>query len=136
MSGLTDLAALLSGLSPRLDPLTYEFVCRAPDRVTSRDLERAFATLREAEGMTLVLPLTSPDGGLEGPDAGPTMRRICLEVHSSLEAVGLTATVAKVLADQGIAANMLAGFHHDHVFVPADRADEALSLLQRLSRTG
>jgi hypothetical protein len=54
-------------------------------------------------------------------------------VHSSLEAVGLTAAVAAVLAAAGISANLVAAFHHDHVFVPADRAGEALDRLRRLS---
>ena len=53
-------------------------------------------------------------------------RRITLGVRSSLEAVGLTAAVAAALTDAGISANVVAAFHHDHVFVPADRAEAAL----------
>ena len=53
-------------------------------------------------------------------------------MHSSLEAVGLTAAVAAALAEAGISANVVAAFHHDHVFVPAERAEEALDCLRRL----
>jgi hypothetical protein len=45
----------------------------------------------------------------------------------------LTAAVAGALAERGIACNVVAGFHHDHLFVPWGRRDEALVLLQRLS---
>jgi hypothetical protein len=59
---------------------------------------------------------------------------ITLRVHSSLEAVGLTAAFSRVLADADIACNVLAGYHHDHLLVPIDRADDAVDLLRRLAR--
>lgn len=59
---------------------------------------------------------------------------LTLDVHSSLVAVGFTAAVSNALARAGIPANMIAGFHHDHILVPEDRAEEAVSCLQRLSR--
>ena len=64
---------------------------------------------------------------------GQGWARITLGVQSSLAAVGLTARVATVLAERGIAANVIAGCHHDHVFVPWDRRDEALQALRGLS---
>ena len=64
----------------------------------------------------------------EGP-----MARITLTIHSALEAVGLTAAVSTALADHGISANMVAGFHHDHIFLPAKDADRALNILLDLS---
>jgi len=57
-------------------------------------------------------------------------------VHSALEGVGLTAAVTSALADMGIACNVVAGFHHDHLFVPWQRREEALDALRRLSQTG
>ena len=56
-------------------------------------------------------------------------------MHSSLQAVGLTAAVADALADAGIACNAVAAYYHDHLFVPLDRADEASDILRRLSRS-
>jgi hypothetical protein len=61
------------------------------------------------------------------------MARITLTVQSSLEAVGLTAAFASVLAQGGISANVIAGFHHDHIFLPAADADRAMTLLRGLS---
>jgi len=57
---------------------------------------------------------------------------ITLQIHSSLSAVGLTAAVSKILADEGISANIVAAYFHDHVFVPSHRADEALLALQQV----
>ena len=57
---------------------------------------------------------------------------ITLRVHSDLAAVGLTAAFARALADAGIACNVVAGVHHDHLFVPADRAGDALAALRAL----
>lgn len=54
---------------------------------------------------------------------------ITLTVHSSLDAVGLTAAVSKKLSDRKISANIVAGFYHDHIFVPAEKADLALKAL-------
>jgi hypothetical protein len=80
----------------------------------------AFALVREEEGFTLI-----------GPGEG--WARITLTVDSSLNAVGLTARVAAVLASHGIAANLVAGLHHDHLFVPWAQRQLALTLLRGLS---
>ena len=80
----------------------------------------AFALIREAEGVTVIRP-------------GKGWARITLGISSSLEAVGLTARVSAALAARGIGANMIAAFHHDHVFVPWERRDEAMAALRALS---
>ncbi len=61
---------------------------------------------------------------------------ITLEVHSALEAVGLTAAVARVLTDAGIPSNVIAALHHGHLFAPVDRAGEALAALEGLAGPG
>jgi hypothetical protein len=62
------------------------------------------------------------------------MRMITLTVHSSLAAVGLTAAFSARLAREGIGANVVAAFHHDHIFVPAADAERALAALKALHR--
>jgi len=59
---------------------------------------------------------------------------LTLAVASDLHDVGLTAAVAGALADAGIACNVLAAVHHDHLFVPLERADAALAALAALQR--
>jgi len=137
--GITDLRLLLQSLEPELDPLQYYFCSSAqlePDLAA-----QAFAVVRESEGWTLVLPaFAAPDADEAAVDVRASLvssqvafARITLKVHSSLTAVGLTAAVATALATHDISCNLVAGFYHDHVFVPANMATQALALLQQLS---
>ncbi|WP_367718742.1 ACT domain-containing protein [Nitratireductor sp. GISD-1A_MAKvit] len=73
-----------------------------------------------------------PSSGADalGFDTEMPMRRITLNVFSALDGVGLTAGVATALAEKNIPCNVIAAFHHDHVFVPEKLADMALSVLQ------
>ncbi|HVL22175.1 MAG TPA: ACT domain-containing protein [Amaricoccus sp.] len=122
--GETDLGRMLAGLDPRLDPAEWVFVSVPPPGPHGG---QPLMRCREDEGMTLVL---RPEEAVRlGLPPAPVFRRITLGVHSILEGVGLTAAVATALAGKGISANMVAAFHHDHVFVPADRAEEALACL-------
>lgn len=131
MAGLDDLYQLLAGLNPRLEPPGYVF-CHC-ENLPPIDCQRSklFAMIREPEGWTLILPKAEADQmGLPG---GSVFRCISLMVHSSLDAVGLTASVSALLTDAGISANMVAAYYHDHLFVPADRAEDALTMVQDLS---
>ena len=125
-----DLARLLAGLAPGLDPDPWVFVTHPaplPPQVAP------LMTFREEEGLTAIL---SPgDARALGLPEQPVFRHITLRVHSSLEAVGLTAAVAAALTAAGISANVVAAFHHDHVFVPAGRAEAALACLRALQAT-
>ena len=116
MAGERDLARLLETLNPNLHSDRYSFT--VADKPTLQDDQ--FALVREEEGLTLIRPHA------EGEWA-----RISLGVLSSLEAVGLTAVLSSWLADAGISANIVAGLHHDHLFVPWDRREDALAILLR-----
>ncbi|MBN8950389.1 MULTISPECIES: ACT domain-containing protein [unclassified Rhizobium] len=131
MPGITDLQQLLSGMKPSL--AEGEFVyCSVPASMLADHIHlRPLGFFREKEGVTLILPLeTAREAGFP---AAPTMRMITLEVHSSLEAVGLTAAFATALGNEGISANVVAAYHHDHIFVPAADAGRAMAALQALS---
>jgi len=58
---------------------------------------------------------------------------LTLRVHSQLAGVGLLARVTSALAGRGISVNPVSAVHHDHLFVPFDRADDALAVLRELS---
>ena len=130
-NGGRDLRRLLAGMEPRLLPEEFVF-CTVDDGENEAlaDLS-ALATFREEEGMSLVLERTIAES--RGFRYGPVMRCISLTVHSALDAVGLTAAISSRLARQGISANVVAAYFHDHVFVPAERAEEALEALRELS---
>jgi len=126
----TDLNRLLATMQPTLSPETYVFC-------SLKDMERLGALkprmlFVEAEGLTLIIEreaALAEDLAFEFE-----CRMITLNVHSALEAVGFLARVIPALADLGMGVNPVAGFYHDHLFVPADRAQDALRCLQSLSR--
>jgi hypothetical protein len=92
------------------------------------------STFQEKEGLTLVLQKEKADK--HGIDYSGVFRCITLSVHSSLDAVGLTAAVATKLTQFGISANVIAAYYHDHVFVASKDADKALAALNDLVREG
>lgn len=129
MSGQRDLARLLAGLQVSARQGEFVFVSRPqPDPGLSA---LAHASVCEDEGITYVLPLAKADA--LRLDYGFRAAWLSLGVHSALDAVGLTAAVATALARHGIACNVLAGFHHDHLLVPSERRDDALAVLSALS---
>lgn len=90
------------------------------------------ASFQEREGLTLVV--TAENAAACGLDYQGVFRCISLQVHSSLEAVGLTAIVSGKLAAYEISANVIAGYYHDHIFVPEQFADEALERVRNLNK--
>ncbi|MFJ2091165.1 ACT domain-containing protein [Streptomyces sp. NPDC087901] len=129
MTGESDLRVLLSDLRPELNPGRYVYAT-APDGVVP-DGTAPVVVVREAEGLTLVLP--EAEAAAAGLPCSFTAGWITLRVHSALEAVGLTAAVSLALTDAGISCNVVAAFHHDHLFVPYDRAAEAVAVLETLA---
>lgn len=126
MSGITDLDQLLASMEPNL--LDEEFVfCTCSGSLSEYTELDIIGSFKEREGLTLILRLSQArqaDIEYEG-----VFRMITLNVHSSLEAVGLTAAVSNKLSQRGISANVVAAYYHDHIFVQSTKADEALSAL-------
>lgn len=120
-------------MEPVLQDGIYVY-CTINREPTPDEVATALAIVREDEGATLVL--SHEDATAMRLRYPSLMARITLTVHSSLEAVGLTAAVAKALGDVGIACNVIAGFYHDHIFVPADRSGDAMEALRLLSDRG
>ena len=90
------------------------------------------ACIREQEGWTLIIPKSEADAQHLAYTA--VFRCITLTVHSSLEAVGLTAALSERLARHRISANMLAGYYHDHILVPETDVTQAFDVLENLAR--
>jgi hypothetical protein len=130
MAGETDLDAILRSLAVRRRPGTFVFVTRsAPDERLGRV---AHAVVREDEALTYVVDRDDLTADTEGPR--PAMAWLIVDVHTSLEGVGLTARLSGALARAGIACNVLAGAFHDHLLVPTARAAEAEQVLAALRR--
>ena len=124
-----DLRTLLSSMEPELDPDEFVY-CTVPHG--ARTGANSVCTFQEPEGETLILCRAEA----EKHQLGFTFlcRKITLCVHSSLEAVGLLATVATELAQHGISVNCVSAYYHDHLFVPADQAERAIHALRELQR--
>ena len=132
MSGEKDLEKLLKSMSPGI--MDGEFVfCTFADAHYGdyRELEPV-AAVAEAEGLTLVVPRSKADE--RNLDYESVFKGITLMVHSSLDAVGLTAAFSNKLTEHGISANVVAGFYHDHIFVQQDLAEKAIDALGELTR--
>jgi hypothetical protein len=127
-NAVSNLAELLQSMNPVLNRGVYAFVSLATDRVSDR--VEPIATFRESEGLTLIVEeQQAKNAGL------PILFRaawITLTVHSDLQAVGLTAAVATALARAGISCNVVAAAYHDHLFVPAESASQAIAVLQAM----
>lgn len=130
MSGETNLQQLLQNMAPELLPGAYVF-CTLPNGQLPPP-EVTIGTFREAEGWTVITEKTVADDYRLAYDG--IMALISLSVHSSLQAVGLTAAVATALAREGISCNVVAAYYHDHLFVPRQEAERAMTVLQALSQ--
>lgn len=125
---IRDLKLLLVGMRPTLQAGRYAFTTLPYD--LHIDPEQIVASIREAEGLSVVV--TETDALALGVPIAFTAAWITLEVHSDLAAVGLTAAFSQALAQAGIGCNVVAGTVHDHLFVPAERAADAMAVLQAL----
>jgi hypothetical protein len=119
-------------MKPDLRPGIFVFCTIPPDQPIPAALS-PLLTFREQEGTTLVIPREEAEAA--GLSYAFASRLITLTVHSALDAVGFLAAITARLAEAGISVNAVSAFHHDHLFVPADRADNAMVLLQEMSRT-
>lgn len=131
MPAIRDLPTLLASMQPTLNPGRYVFAVLPPDLLL--DANAIVASIREPEGLSVVVPESiAQDHGLPVTFIAAW---ITLTVHSDLAAVGLTAAFSKALSEAGISCNVVAGMHHDHLFVPVEQAARAMDALHALQRS-
>ncbi|MCX7276725.1 MAG: ACT domain-containing protein [Burkholderiales bacterium] len=131
MTAISNLHTLLASMEPVLNDGVFAFASLHPGY--SIGLDDVVATIRESEGLSIVLP-EARALALQLP----VLFRcawITLTVHSDLQAVGLTAAFARALGDAGISCNVVAGAYHDHIFVPVERAQDAMAALRQLQQS-
>ncbi|WP_338511069.1 ACT domain-containing protein [Pseudomonas trivialis] len=129
MAGETALATLLRSMSPHLNDGDYVF-CTLPDNHVPAGCE-VIGSFREQEGLTLIVERQQAEQA--GLAFDYVAAWITLNVHSALEAVGLTAAFASALGQVGISCNVIAGYYHDHLFVGRADAQRALQVLRQLA---
>ncbi len=130
MSGETNLKTLLGSMRPELQPETYVFVTLPLDQSLPEGVP-PLMVFGEKEGWTCIV--SEEAAGRAGLSGTFPSRMITLSIHSSLEAVGFLAAILPRLAAAGMGVNPVSGFYHDHLFVPADRAGDAMRILEELA---
>ncbi len=129
MNGEKKLSTLLKTLKPKHNAGDYVF-CFVHD-LTTINIDAAVLIFKEQEGSTIIIKKELADSLKLGYSFVSAW--ITLTVHSSLEAVGLTAAFSTALANAGISCNVVAAFHHDHIFVDKKDIGKAMKILENLS---
>lgn len=129
MPGEIDLQKLLQTMKPQLNE--GEFVFCILDSLKSAIALDPLCTFQEKEGVTVIISKGQADNARLSYSV--VCAWITLTVHSSLEAVGLTAAVSKALTDANISCNIVAAYYHDHIFVPVRDAENAMNTLNKLT---
>lgn len=132
MTGETNLRKLIQSMKPALNK--GEFVFCTMDTSEKAVALNPLGIFHEAEAVTVILSKKQAEEA--SLHYSLVLAWITLTVHSSLEAVGLTAAVSKTLTEAGISCNVVAAYYHDHIFVPFRDAERAMEVLTRLSKKG
>ncbi|PHO11342.1 transporter [Malaciobacter marinus] len=133
MSGIVDIKVLLKDMNPVLDDTDYVFCTKKCFEINEEIMNlNPICTFLESEGMTLII--SKDRANQNGLSYESIFSKITLEIHSSLDAVGLTAAFSNKLTSHGISANVVAGYYHDHIFVQKDKALAAIEALEELSK--
>ncbi|MEO6720339.1 MAG: ACT domain-containing protein [Ferruginibacter sp.] len=127
MSGETDLSILLKQMNPLLNEGEYVFCAVADTHHPA--CKTAICLFKEKEAVTLIMERSLADQF--ALSYSTVCSWITLAIHSSLEAVGLTAAFSQSLAKEGISCNVVAAFYHDHIFVPQKDAEKTMEILLR-----
>lgn len=130
MIGEIELTKLLKNMKPECNPGEYVF-CVVNTLAQAAEL-KPLCVFQEREGVTVVLPKRLADDNVLFYSV--VCAWITLTVHSSLEAVGLTAAVSKALTQANISCNVVAAYHHDHIFVSIKDANRAMDVLVALTK--
>ena len=129
MTGETNLSKLIKGMTPKLNDGIYVF-CSVKD-INSIERADTICEFKEAEGTTIVINKTQAD--TLNLNYNYEASWITLMIHSSLDAVGLTAVISTALAKNNISCNVCAGYYHDHIFVDIKDTEKAVTILTQLA---
>ena len=130
MSGEINLQTLIKSIRPKLNDGDYVFCTE--EEITLIDTNKVICFFKEAEAYTIIIKKSLADE--LGMTYSYVAAWITLTVHTSLDAVGLTAAFSTALGDNGISCNVVAAYYHDHIFVRKQDAEKAMMILNNLSK--
>ncbi|WP_299243510.1 ACT domain-containing protein [uncultured Aquimarina sp.] len=130
MTGEKNLTSLIQKMTPELQLGEYVFTTvKTTDQIERKDIICEF---KEQEGITLILKREKADNlNLKYEFIASW---ITLKIHSSLDAIGLTAIFSSELAKHEISCNVIAGYYHDHIFVNTKDGEKTIEVLKNLSQ--
>ena len=131
MSGEKSLTTLLKLMQPQLLEEEYVF-CSVPVEQIGILEVAPVCQFRESEGITLII--TRQEAERASLNYKFVFRMITLLIHSSLEAVGFLAAITNKLASSGISVNAVSAYYHDHLFVPTEKVEQVMQLLNEMSK--
>jgi uncharacterized protein len=129
MNGETSLQTLIKSMAPRLNEGDYVF-CTI-EKLDVIDSGKVICFFREPEAVTIIIKKSLADE--LGLPYSFVAAWITLTIHSSLDAVGLTAAFSTALGNSGISCNVVAAYYHDHIFVNKNDAEKAMEVLKALA---
>lgn len=130
MAEESNISALIKGMAPSLNKGEFVF-CTLQDS-TGLNWRDTICTFKESEGLSIVIDRQKADG--LGIDYDFIASWITLTIHSSLNAIGFTALISSELAKHDVGCNIIAGYHHDHIFVNRKDTNKAMEVLSNLSK--
>jgi len=130
MQGEKELSHLLKNMNPTLNEGEYVFCTKK--KMKEEYFNNVIMVFKEQEGITIILSKVEADR--LHFEYSFIAKWITLNIHSSLAAVGLTAAFSKALTQENISCNVVAGYHHDHIFVDKKDAQKAMTVLNKFSR--
>ncbi|CAM1345811.1 ACT domain-containing protein [Tenacibaculum crassostreae] len=131
MSGEKNLSVLIKEMKPYLNEGDYVFVSSAI--LIDINIDQIIGIFKEQEGTSYILKKELADSLNLKYDFIASW--ITLKIHSSLDAVGLTASFSSELAKHNISCNVVAGFYHDHIFVAKKDSLKTIDVLTNLSNS-
>jgi len=131
MSGEKNIATLIKGMTPKLNSGEYVF-CTVAD-ISTINRTDTICEFKEDEGVTVVMERNKADALKLKYEYIASW--ITLQIHSSLDAVGLTALFSTELAKHDVSCNVIAGYYHDHIFVDIKDAKKVIQALVSLAKS-